>query len=331
MGPLRVAMNFIVSDQIDEVLIGIDWLQEHQCLLSFADLTITLQGYCFPLLKKVYSGTCNRVISEEEVILPAKSKAVIPNKVVYSNLHRPLPSLCVTDNKECRPGVKTARCLLNIGEGTNLPLRVMNINNEAVTLPAGTLLCPLREVEAVLEEDDAKYTEQDERARVTAAQIEKLVAGIHPDVPTEHVENMKKLLVDFSDILSRDEFDMGLTDLIQHDIDTGQERPVRQQLRKTPMVHNQIIETHIQSMLKQGLIEPSHSDWSSNIVLVLKKDKSYRFCLDYRQLNRVSRPDIFPLPRIDSSLDALGGVILVFHVGLEVGLLSSALEPSRCA
>ena len=84
------------------------------------------------------------------MILPAKSEAVIPSKVVYSNLHRPPPSLCVTDNKECRPGVKTARCLLNVGEGTNLPLRVLNINNEAVTLPAGTFLCPLREVEAVL-------------------------------------------------------------------------------------------------------------------------------------------------------------------------------------
>ena len=80
MGPLHVAMNFIVSDQIDEVLIGIDWLQEHQCLLSFTDLTITLRGYCFPLLKKVYSGTCNHVISEEEVTLPAKSEAVIPSK-----------------------------------------------------------------------------------------------------------------------------------------------------------------------------------------------------------------------------------------------------------
>ena len=53
MGPLRVAMNFIVSDQIDEILIGIDWLREHNCMLSFADLTITLKGYCFPMLKKV--------------------------------------------------------------------------------------------------------------------------------------------------------------------------------------------------------------------------------------------------------------------------------------
>ena len=77
MGPLNVAMNFIVSDQIDEILIGIDWLSEHRCLLSFADLTITLQGYCFPMLKKVYSGSC---ISEEGVIIPDKSEAVIPGK-----------------------------------------------------------------------------------------------------------------------------------------------------------------------------------------------------------------------------------------------------------
>ena len=99
MGPLNVAMNFIVSDQIDEILIGIDWLREHRCLLSFAELTITLQGYCSPMLKKVYSGTCNRVVSEEEVVIPAKSEAVIPSKVVYSNLRKPPPSLCVTDNR----------------------------------------------------------------------------------------------------------------------------------------------------------------------------------------------------------------------------------------
>ena len=100
---------------------------------------------------------------------------------------------------------------------------------------------------------------------------------------------------------------MGLTDLIEHDIDTSQERPVLQQLRKTPMAHHQIVEAHIQTMLKQGLIEPSRGEWFSNIVFVLKKDKTFRFCIDYRQLNASSRKDVFPLPKIDASLDALGG------------------------
>ena len=52
IGPIRVSMNFVVSDQVDEVLIGLDWMREHQCLLSFVDFTITLQEYRFPLLKR---------------------------------------------------------------------------------------------------------------------------------------------------------------------------------------------------------------------------------------------------------------------------------------
>ena len=60
-------------------------------------------------------------------------------------------------------------------------------------------------------------------------------------------------------------------------------------------------------MLEQDLIVPSKSPWSSPITLVKKKDSSYRFCVDYRKLNEVTCKDSFPLPRIDDSLDALGG------------------------
>ena len=58
-------------------------------------------------------------------------------------------------------------------------------------------------------------------------------------------------------------------------------------------------------MLNQGVIEPASSPWASNIVLVLKMDNSFRCCIDYRQLNTVTRKDGYPLPRIDTCLDAM--------------------------
>ena len=58
-------------------------------------------------------------------------------------------------------------------------------------------------------------------------------------------------------------------------------------------------------MLAQGVIEPACSPWASNIVLVRKKDNSFRCCIDYRQLNSVTRKDAYPIPRIDACLDAM--------------------------
>jgi len=59
--------------------------------------------------------------------------------------------------------------------------------------------------------------------------------------------------------------------------------------------------------LYRGLIEPVHSALSSPVVLVRKKNRSWRFCVNYHKLNSVTIQDGYPLPRIDESLDALAG------------------------
>lgn len=61
----------------------------------------------------------------------------------------------------------------------------------------------------------------------------------------------------------------------------------------------------VDDMLTQGVIQPSASAWSSRVVLVPKKDWTSRFCMDNRQLNGVSRKDMYPLPCIDDFLDIL--------------------------
>ena len=60
-------------------------------------------------------------------------------------------------------------------------------------------------------------------------------------------------------------------------------------------------------MRSQGVIEPSHSPWSSPVVLVQKKDGSKRFCVDYHKLNEVTKRDSYPLPQVDTTLCAVSG------------------------
>ena len=62
----------------------------------------------------------------------------------------------------------------------------------------------------------------------------------------------------------------------------------------------------LSSMLEAGVTEPLNSPWSSPVVMVGKKVGSLKFCVDYRRLNKVTRKDTFPLPRVDDPLDQIG-------------------------
>ena len=79
-------------------------------------------------------------------------------------------------------------------------------------------------------------------------------------------------------------------------------------------------------MLDKGIIEPSVSPWSSSIVLVRKKTKDgsikYRFCVNYRALKAVTKPDACPIPNIVDTLDSLGQSRIFFCVRYGIGIPS---------
>ena len=70
-------------------------------------------------------------------------------------------------------------------------------------------------------------------------------------------------------------------------------------------VTQRFLKKHIKQMMENGIIRKSKSPWASPIVMVTKPDGSIRFCVDYQALNKITKPDRYPLPRIDETIDKL--------------------------
>ena len=97
----------------------------------------------------------------------------------------------------------------------------------------------------------------------------------------------------------------GVTKLVEHSIDVGNNKPINQMPYKTSPENRRLIELHVQKMLADKVIQVSRSPWASPVILVGKKDGTVRVCNDYRKLNQLTVRDVYPLPRIDDALSAL--------------------------
>ncbi|GKF24083.1 putative reverse transcriptase domain-containing protein [Tanacetum coccineum] len=72
-------------------------------------------------------------------------------------------------------------------------------------------------------------------------------------------------------------------------------------------------------MLENGFIRPSVSPWGAPVLFVKKKDRSMHLCIDYRELNRITIRNRYPLPRIDDLFDQLQGAKYFSKIDLRSG------------
>ena len=299
----------LVTDHVAEVMLGIDWLSDNDADWKFRDSSVYLGGYKHKLhVRAKDQKWCRRVVVQEDTSVPPRSQQNLKCRVVFHGRpSRAETQQWETESAALQCGLLVARTLTPPDRYTDVPVRVMNLDEDVKQVRAGTVISDLEPVTVLGAVDSSSAQLSSATSTDLPECMQKLIDGVDPETPEGVVTRLKELMVRYDQIFSKSETDLGLTSILTHRIDTGGARPIRQPLRKFPPAHVEAITEQVDKLLEQGVIEPATSPWASNVVLVRKKDGSYRCCIDYRQLNSVTTKDAYPVPRMDSCLDAMAG------------------------
>jgi len=254
-----------------------------------------------------------RIIAAEDVTIPARRQISVTAHMLHNawSCRAPLAPYGVMESQPVSTveHVYSGRTLLSTSK-TELQVPILNARTHDVVLRRGTLLGKVFAARTVTPDPPKRVCRIWVEETVSPAHeevIKKMVEGLPSELTEEQREKVRALLKQYRTILSTGDHDVGRTPLVEHTIDTGDHRPIRQPLRRQPFQRQEFIDEETNRMLEYGIIEPAASPWASNVVLVKKKDGSLRFCVDYRKLNSITYKDSYPLPLIDNCLNALGG------------------------
>ena len=208
--------------------------------------------------------------------------------------------------------------LKDTGATTRIPVRVCNLSARVIEIPPKSHLCSLNGVKVVDSWTPDSSQEQETKSKSTS--FEDLGVNIDTEnLSDDQEEQAKTLLSKWSNIFSKGPTDLGKADIVKHEINLTDDKPFKDPYRRIPPGLYEEVRLHLKEMLEAGAIRESQSPFSSNVVLVRKKDGSLRFCIDFRKLNSRTIKDAYTLPRIDDTIDTLLGAKFFSKLDLRSG------------
>ena len=288
----------------DDMLLGLDFLHKHCVILDCRKDVFFINGEALP----VHHGKANQVPTVARVMIQHRT-VIPPNSAVHVNgiLDQKLQDYVVEPADDIP--VMMPRCMYS--EQLNPRLCLVNPSDRYFTIRKSTVVgeAVRADIAEPMQDNPTHVAQQtvQEQKDTLPEQLEALYDKSGTDLHELQKEKLRSLMHDFQDIFARDEFDLGQFTDIEHSIDTGTASPIKQRMRRTPMVFAQEEESHLKTMLEAGIIEPSISEWASPPVLIRKRDGKVRWCIDYRKLNAVTKKDVYPLPLIEECIDTLSG------------------------
>ena len=265
----------IVCDISPDGILGQDFLLERVKKIDYEKYILhtgTDQISCW--LGGNSSMTC-RVIDEEQTCIPANSSAWVTIKIP-SQEHLKTKTAFEEPNESQSPAYLLPG-VIKTGVSEELRnLNIVNCSEEPVTIYPNT---PLGTCISVKENDPTQIMSRNTKTFMEQPSCEELPdylndlflrSSVH--VNEEEQSQLKLLLIKYQSVFAKSSDDLGFSDRIEHHIDTMGAEPIREPVRRLPLAKREIEREEVRKMLQKGVIEPSISPWSSNIVLVTKKD-----------------------------------------------------------
>ena len=308
LGSQRLSHNVLFADVKNDGIIGMDFLTKHRCDMFLSRNHLLLNGEKIACFRSVDAlPTCSRIAILETVEVPPECEILVLGKPLDAVDSNGTGVLEATESFIDRSGLLIAKALVCPEYGT-VPLRIMNLGNEPCKLYKNTIAAMYEPVEIGKHEQVNSISTDPAKNSETYNHVDELLRESSSNLNQSQVESLRSLLYEYKDQFSKSSHDLGCTNLVEHTIKTLPDcKPVKLRPYRIPLAKREFAENEIQAMAEKGLIEPSHSAWSAPAVLVPKRDGTTRFCIDYRRLNQLTIPDSHPLPRIDDTLEALGG------------------------
>ena len=210
------------------------------------------------------------------------------------------------------------------GKNQRVPVKIFNVSAREVQIEPRTPLCELQEVQVLrnLEfaskenkvgtqegnSDNGKAQSCQQSVKIDNYDKSTLPSGIDLSksaLDDKQKDEMARFLLKWKHMFSTDITDLGNCDLFKHRINLTDNEPFKEPHRRIPPALFQEVREHILEMLEAGAIRPSKSPYSSNVVIVRKKDGTIRFCVDFRKLNSKTIKDAYAIPRPEETLHLL--------------------------
>lgn len=314
---VNLEQSFVVADVATGPLLGSDFLRFHSIDICFANNVLSYAGREFPLHFEHSSGVYSVKLLDDLCFKPDQSEIIVRAGITDTKGQ----SVSLSANALFSPsqtlsrdlGILPASALVDASSPV-IPVRLLCTRPHA-KLRKGKIL---GSIENSVDVDRLAYIAEDVCGDQNVPVRTSINLSESPLGQNER-EELCSLLDQYSDVFSKGESDLGRTSKARHKIPTGDAAPSCQRNYRQPYHLKRETQRQVDLLLQQGVVEPSSSPWSSPVLMVPKKDGSYRFCVDFRKLNAVTKGTEFPIPRVDECLESLGGSVLFSTLDLAAG------------